>query len=53
MVGILKKNLSYPSQTRRMGIEGIVIVRFVVNTDGSIQDLELLRKSVAELTKKR
>lgn len=39
----LKKNLTYPSQARRMGIEGIVIVRFVVNTDGSIQDLELLR----------
>jgi len=39
----LKKNLRYPSQARRMGIEGIVIVRFVVNTDGSIQDLELLR----------
>ncbi|MEP0713321.1 energy transducer TonB [Algoriphagus sp.] len=39
----LNKNLNYPSQAKRMGIEGMVIVRFVVNTDGSIQDLELVR----------
>jgi protein TonB len=39
----LKKNLTYPSQARRIGIEGTVIVRFVVNTDGSIQDVEVLR----------
>lgn len=39
----LKNNLKYPSQARRMGIEGVVFVRFVVNTDGSIQDIELLR----------
>jgi protein TonB len=26
-----------------MGIEGTVILRFVVNTDGSIQDVEVLR----------
>jgi len=39
----LKKNLLYPNQARRMGIEGSVIVRFVVNTDGSVQDVEILR----------
>jgi protein TonB len=39
----LKKHLSFPSQARRMGIEGTVIVRFVVNTDGSIQNVEVLR----------
>jgi protein TonB len=39
----LNKNLTYPSQAKRMGIEGMVIVRFVVNTDGSIQDIELVR----------
>lgn len=39
----LKNNLNYPSQARRMGIEGTVIVRFVVNTDGSIQNVEILR----------
>ncbi|UJP63316.1 energy transducer TonB [Mongoliitalea daihaiensis] len=39
----LSKNLKYPTQARRMGIEGTVYVVFVVNTDGSIQDVELLR----------
>lgn len=39
----LNKNLKYPSQAKRMGIEGMVIVRFVVNTDGSIQDIEMVR----------
>jgi len=39
----LNKNLKYPSQAKRMGIDGMVIVRFVVNTDGTIQDIELVR----------
>ncbi|WP_425639943.1 energy transducer TonB [Algoriphagus yeomjeoni] len=39
----LNKNLKYPAQAKRIGIEGMVIVRFVVNTDGSIQDIELVR----------
>ncbi|HLT08046.1 MAG TPA: TonB family protein [Cyclobacteriaceae bacterium] len=39
----LSNNLKYPTQARRMGIEGTVYVVFVVNTDGSIQDVEILR----------
>lgn len=39
----LRKNLSYPNQAKRMGIEGTVYVSFVVNTDGSIQDVNILR----------
>lgn len=39
----LQKNLKYPTQARRMGIEGTVTVVFVVNTDGSLQDIEILR----------
>lgn len=39
----LSKNLKYPTQARRMGVEGTVIVVFVINTDGSIQDVEVLR----------
>lgn len=40
----LRSNLSYPRQAQRMGIEGTVLVRFVVNTDGSIQDVEVVRQ---------
>ncbi|MFD2201550.1 energy transducer TonB [Shivajiella indica] len=39
----LRKNLKYPTQARRMGVEGTVYVVFVVNTDGSVQDVEILR----------
>lgn len=39
----LSENLKYPTQARRMGVEGTVIVVFVINTDGTIQDVEVLR----------
>lgn len=39
----LASNLKYPAEARSMGIEGTVIVVFVVNADGSISDVEILR----------
>ncbi|WP_296705708.1 energy transducer TonB, partial [Algoriphagus sp.] len=39
----LGSNLTYPSQARQMGIEGTVIAVFVINTDGSISDVDILR----------
>jgi len=39
----LRKHLKYPNQAQRMGVEGTVYVSFVVNTDGSIQDVGILR----------
>ncbi|WP_332911304.1 energy transducer TonB [Algoriphagus boritolerans] len=39
----LRNNLTYPKQPQRMGIEGTVFLRFVINTDGSIQDVEVVR----------
>lgn len=39
----LQKNLKYPNQAKRMGVEGTVYISFVVNTDGSIQDVGILR----------
>lgn len=39
----LKTNLTYPSEAKSMGIEGTVIVVFVINTDGSVSDVEVLR----------
>jgi protein TonB len=39
----LSDNLKYPTQARRMGVEGSVILVFVINTDGTIQDVEVLR----------
>jgi protein TonB len=33
----------YPAQARRMGIDGKVFVQFVVNRDGSIQDVSVVK----------
>lgn len=45
----LRGNLSYPKQAQRTGMEGTVIVRFVVNTNGSIQDVEVARSAYPAL----
>ncbi len=39
----VQKNMKYPAQARRMGVEGRVFVRFVVGKDGSITDVEVMR----------
>lgn len=39
----LSRNLTYPSQARERGIEGTVYLSFVVNADGSLRDVEILR----------
>ncbi len=39
----VQKNLKYPSQARRMGIEGKVFVQFVVGTDGSISEVQAIK----------
>ena len=39
----LYDELTYPSACKRAGIEGRVVLQFVVNTDGSVQDVDVLR----------
>ena len=39
----LSANLGYPTTARRKGIDGTVIVAFIVNTDGTVSDFELLK----------
>lgn len=46
MEGIMKfvkKKLRYPASPRRQGIEGTVYISFVVNGDGSVSDVTVLR----------
>ena len=43
----LRKNLHYPKKEKKQKIEGKVIVRFVINEDGSITN-ETVVKSVSE-----
>ncbi len=39
----LQRNLKYPSAAQRKNVGGKVYVRFVVNTDGSTEDFEILK----------
>jgi periplasmic protein TonB len=39
----LTKNLRYPADAKEKGIEGNVVVKFVVNENGKLSDLEVLR----------
>lgn len=39
----LRRNLNYPKEARRMGIEGKVFVEFIVDTDGSIVDVKVVK----------
>jgi protein TonB len=39
----VSQNMRYPAQAKRMSVEGRVFCEFVVNRDGSIQDVKVLR----------
>ncbi len=39
----VSKNLKYPAQARRIGIEGKVFVQFVVDKNGSLSDIKVVR----------
>lgn len=43
MYDFIKRKLHYPSSARRMGIEGTVYVSFLVQGDGSVTDVKVLR----------
>jgi len=43
MMKFLQKNLKYPASARRMAIEGTVFVRFVVNSDGDVVNVEVIK----------
>ena len=39
----IQKNLKYPDQAKRMGIEGKVFVRFVVDKEGKLSEVEVVK----------
>ncbi len=40
----IKKNLKYPPAALRNGLEGLVVVQFVVNKEGEISDVQVVKK---------
>jgi TonB family protein len=47
----IQQNILYPNDARDMGIEGKVIVKFVVETDGSVSHVEALGQNHPSLEK--
>lgn len=45
--GYLMKKFNYPKRCQAAGISGYVLLRFVVNTDGSISDVTAMESSAA------
>jgi len=39
----LKNQIEYPAQARRMGVEGRVFVSFIVQADGELTDIKIVR----------
>ena len=39
----VRKHIIYPNQARRMGVEGKVFLRFIVEKDGKITDIKIAR----------
>lgn len=43
MMKFIQKKIRYPRTPQKLGIDGTVYVRFIVNGDGSISDVEVVR----------
>lgn len=43
ILGYIARNVKYPEEVRKEGVKGTVICEFVVNTDGSLSDIKVLR----------
>ncbi len=43
MLKFIYKNLSYPAEARKNGVQGMCVVQFVINKDGSISGAKLVR----------
>lgn len=39
----IAEKVKYPSQARRMGVKGRVFIQFVINTDGSLTDIKVIK----------
>ena len=43
LMGFLNENIKYPEQAEREGIEGRVVAGFIVERDGSVSNIEILK----------
>lgn len=45
MMNFIAQNIKYPKQARAKGIEGTVVVNFIIEKDGSIEDVSIFRSA--------
>ena len=43
LLDYIAKNIKYPEEAQKKGINGRVILQFIVNTDGSLSDFKIIR----------
>ena len=43
MIGFVRKNIQYPQDEKKNGIQGMVLIEFVIDTDGSITNPRITR----------
>ncbi|HEY5916388.1 MAG TPA: energy transducer TonB, partial [Chryseolinea sp.] len=51
MMKFIVKNMKYPAAARRMGVEGSVFVSFVIDKEGTISDLTVIKGISADCDK--
>jgi protein TonB len=51
MYAFIRKNMKYPASARRMGTEGTVFVGFVVDKEGRISNIEVVKGISADCDK--
>ncbi len=49
LMAYLRENINYPAEAAKAGIEGRVIVQFVINKDGTVKDVKPVRSVSPEL----
>lgn len=47
--GFLAKNIRYPAEARQKGIQGRVYLTFVIERDGSLSDIKVIRGVSADI----
>lgn len=43
LLNFIQRQLNYPASARELGIEGLVAIRFVVEKDGSVTAIQVIR----------
>ena len=49
LIEFLQKNVKYPADAEKQKVEGRVLVSFVVETDGSVTDVQVMKKAFPSL----